>query len=85
MSLTLLSLSVAGDLKKKSKKEHEEPEVAPELVVKPRRQFVDDGCNAKFKASFDGSKSTVLFWSKDGQVLSEDDHFKVGVFCVLFS
>ncbi|CAG5119621.1 unnamed protein product, partial [Candidula unifasciata] len=62
---------------KKTKKGQEKPEVPPELVVKPRRQFVDESSNAKFKASFDGPPSTVLFWSKDGQILSNSDHFKM--------
>ncbi|BFZ15552.1 hypothetical protein BsWGS_18591 [Bradybaena similaris] len=65
------------EVKKKTKKGQEKPEVPPELVVKPRRQFVDENSNAKFKASFDGPQSTVLFWSKDGQVLSDSDHFKM--------
>ncbi|GFO38549.1 myosin light chain kinase, smooth muscle [Plakobranchus ocellatus] len=66
--------------KKKSKKKEEkkpEPEVAPEFVVKPRRQFIDDGAVAKFKASFDGPSTTEIVWSKDGAVLTSDDHYKI--------
>ncbi|KAK3802373.1 hypothetical protein RRG08_034518 [Elysia crispata] len=62
---------------KKKKGDKPEPEVAPEFVVKPRRQFIDDGAVAKFKASFDGPSSTQLYWSKDGNVLVPDDHYKI--------
>ncbi|GFS00859.1 myosin light chain kinase, smooth muscle [Elysia marginata] len=80
-TFNLPQLNIGGDqAKKKSKKKKEdkpEPEVAPEFVVKPRRQFIDDGAVAKFKASFDGPASTQLFWSKGGTVLVPDDHYKI--------
>ena len=55
-----------------------EKERAPEFVVKPRRQFVDEGQNAKFKLSFEGSPNTQLSWSKDGKPLPSGSKFKVG-------
>jgi titin len=72
-STCYVSVEAQGD-KKKSKKEQEVSEQAPELVVKPRRQFIDDGGKAKFKSSFDGSQNTKLFWSKNGQVLKESEN-----------
>ena len=47
-------------------------------MVKPRRQFVDEGQNAKFKVSFEGSPNTQLSWSKDGKPLPSGSKFKVG-------
>nr|KAG5714809.1 hypothetical protein BaRGS_000297 [Batillaria attramentaria] len=49
---------------------------APEFVVKPRRQFVDEGQSAKFKVSYDGSPSTFT-WTKDGKPLSSGSKFKI--------
>ncbi|KAH9524016.1 hypothetical protein Btru_047901 [Bulinus truncatus] len=66
-----------GEGAAKHKKEKEEPVTAPELVVKPRRQFTDEGADAKFKCSFDGPKTTALFWTKDGVVLSADRRHKI--------
>lgn len=50
---------------------------APEFITKPRRQFVDEGQTAKFKASYDGPHSTKLLWSFNGMVLSNDSKHKV--------
>lgn len=50
---------------------------APEFVVKPRRQFVNEGETAKFKASFDGPPQTKLSWSKNGTPLTADRQHKV--------
>ncbi|KAK6961312.1 muscle M-line assembly protein unc-89, partial [Biomphalaria glabrata] len=69
--------TVEVNKQKLRKKEKEQPETAPELVVKPRRQFTDEGAEAKFKCSFDGPDSSKLFWSKDGTVLSADHHYKI--------
>ncbi|PVD38115.1 hypothetical protein C0Q70_00726 [Pomacea canaliculata] len=54
-----------------------EQERAPEFVIRPRRQFVDGGQSAKFKVSFEGSPSTQLSWSKDGQSLSSSSKYKM--------
>jgi hypothetical protein len=53
-----------------------EKERPPEFVVKPRRQFIDEGQSAKFKVSFEGSPSTTLTWTKDDQPIS-GPRFKV--------
>ncbi|XP_076449773.1 uncharacterized protein LOC143286078 isoform X2 [Babylonia areolata] len=54
-----------------------EKERAPEFVVKPRRQFVDEGQNAKFKVAFEGSASTQLSWSRNGKSLEASKKFKM--------
>lgn len=48
----------------------------PEFVVKPRRQFIDEGQGAKFKVSFDGSPAT-LTWSKDGKQVVSNSKIKI--------
>lgn len=53
------------------------PDKAPEFITKPRRQFVDEGQSAKFKASYDGPHSTKLLWTFNGMVLSNDSKHKV--------
>lgn len=53
------------------------PDKAPEFITKPRRQFVDEGQTAKFKASYDGPHSTKLLWTFNGMVLSNDSKHKV--------
>ncbi|CAC5377019.1 MYLK [Mytilus coruscus] len=62
---------------KKSSKESKKTEIPPEFIIKPRRQFVNEDQSAKFKASYEGSLSTVLTWSKDGTVLHSSRKNKI--------
>lgn len=50
---------------------------APEFITKPKRQFIDEGDTARFKASFEGSTDTVISWSFNGKTISKDDRHKV--------
>ncbi|CAH1789051.1 unnamed protein product [Owenia fusiformis] len=49
----------------------------PEFIIKPRRQFVDEDQAAKFKASFEGSPTPTIQWSKGGNVIEESDKYKL--------
>ena len=71
--------TISKDRKISYERQQEQP---PEFVIKPRRQFVNEGQSAKFKASFEGSRSTVLTWSKDGKVLHSSRRNKVKVFMI---
>ncbi|XP_041374354.1 myosin light chain kinase, smooth muscle-like isoform X3 [Gigantopelta aegis] len=51
--------------------------VAPEFVVKPRRQFVDEGQSAVFKMSFDGSPDTSVSWTMNGEPIENDSKHKI--------
>ena len=62
---------------KKHSKASIETDAPPEFIIKPRRQFVYEGQGAKFKASFEGSSSTFLTWSKDDSVLYSSRKIKV--------
>lgn len=50
---------------------------APEFITKPKRQFIDEGDTARFKASFEGSTDTVISWSFNGKTITKDDRHKV--------
>ncbi|ESO99751.1 hypothetical protein LOTGIDRAFT_141551, partial [Lottia gigantea] len=52
---------------------------APQFIIKPRRQLVDEGDSTKFKASFEGSSNTQVTWSKDGKEILPDDHCKAAI------
>ncbi|KAL4216906.1 myosin light chain kinase [Mactra antiquata] len=52
-------------------------EAAPEFVLKPKRQFVNENESAKFKASFEGIESTSLTWSFQGKQLCDGDKYKI--------
>ncbi|KAK6166183.1 hypothetical protein SNE40_022941 [Patella caerulea] len=52
-------------------------DVAPDFIIKPRRQLVDEGESTKFKASFEGSPNTQVIWSKNGKEITPDAHYKV--------
>lgn len=52
-------------------------ERAPEFITKPKRQFVNEGENARFKASFDGPPSTDITWSFNGKTITKSDKYKV--------
>ena len=54
-----------------------EKEKVPEFITKPRRQFIEEGQTAKFKATIDGSPTTKLFWSKNGKVITNDSKHRV--------
>ncbi|XP_063411104.1 myosin light chain kinase, smooth muscle-like isoform X2 [Mytilus trossulus] len=62
---------------RKTSRESKKTEIPPEFIIKPRRQFVNEDQSAKFKASHDGSSSTVLTWSKDGTVLHSSRKNKI--------
>ena len=62
---------------KKHSKASKETDTPPEFIIKPRRQFVYEGQGAQFKASFEGSPSTFLTWSKDESVLHSSWKIKV--------
>lgn len=51
----------------------------PEFVIKPRRQFVDEGSMAKFKMSHNESPQTKIAWDKDGLPLRNQGRTKVCV------
>ncbi|XP_033728727.1 myosin light chain kinase, smooth muscle-like isoform X3 [Pecten maximus] len=62
----------------KDKKSGKEKEKVPEFIVKPRRQFVNEGQTAKFKASYDDTPQTKLTWSRtDGDTLSSGGKYKI--------
>ncbi|XP_060064239.1 myosin light chain kinase, smooth muscle-like isoform X2 [Ylistrum balloti] len=62
----------------KDKKSVKEKEKVPEFIVKPRRQFVNEGQTAKFKASYDDTPQTKLTWSRtDGDALSSGGKYKI--------
>lgn len=65
---------------RKSSRESKKTEIPPEFIIKPRRQFVNEDQSAKFKASHDGSSSTVLTWRKDGTVLHSSRKNKVLIY-----
>ncbi|XP_069108405.1 myosin light chain kinase, smooth muscle-like isoform X3 [Argopecten irradians] len=62
----------------KDKKSGKEKEKVPEFIVKPRRQFVNEGQTAKFKASYDDTPQTKLTWSRtNGDALSSGGKYKI--------
>ena len=58
-------------------------QVAPSFVIKPRRQFVDGGENAKFKAAVEGSPEPEVEWKKDGETLMDGVKYKVSDVIIL--
>ena len=49
----------------------------PSFIIKPRRQFTDEGGTAKFKASFDGVPTPTITWSKDDKLIEHGGRYKV--------
>ncbi|WAR10971.1 MYLK-like protein, partial [Mya arenaria] len=49
---------------------------APEFLLKPKRQFIDEGETARFKASFEGSSDTQINWTKNGKPVALGDRVK---------
>ncbi|KAK3083033.1 hypothetical protein FSP39_012120 [Pinctada imbricata] len=60
--------------RRSSKSDKETP---PDFITKPRRQFVEEGQTAKFKASYDGPPSTKLTWSKNGKPITNDKQHRI--------
>lgn len=60
-------------------------EKTPEFISKPKRQFVNEGETAKFKAQIEESPSTVLSWNLNGTTLAHDDRHKVSYLPLLLS
>ncbi|XP_013419371.1 titin homolog isoform X2 [Lingula anatina] len=52
-------------------------EIAPHFIIKPRKQFIDEGQTAKFKASVEGRPAPQLTWKKDGQALQDSGKYKI--------
>ena len=52
-----------------------DPNKKPEFIIKPRKQFADEGKVAKFKASFEGVAN--VNWERHGQLLQQGDKYKV--------
>ena len=50
---------------------------APEFITKPKRQFVNEGESAKFKASFEAWLGAEISWSLDGKTISNGGRYKV--------
>lgn len=55
--------------------EETDPTKKPEFIIKPRKQFADEGKVAKFKASFEGVAD--VHWERHGQQLQISDKYKV--------
>ena len=52
-------------------------ESAPSFIVKPRKQFTDEGATAKFKASFDGEPPPTIKWELNAREISDGGRFAV--------
>jgi len=62
-------------------------ESKPSFIVKPRRQFTDEGATAKFKASFDGEPPPTLKWELNSQEVTNGGRFSVSeifYLCITF-
>ena len=57
-------------------------ECKPTFIIKPRRQFVDEGAVAKFKCSCDGEPLPTVTWERNGKTVEESDKYKVRFFDV---
>lgn len=55
--------------------EETDPTKKPEFIIKPRKQFADEGKVAKFKASFEGVAD--VHWERHGQQLQISDKYKM--------
>ncbi len=54
------------------------PESKPSFIIKPRRQFVDEGSVAKFKCSCDGEPAPTVTWERHaGEPISESNKYQV--------
>lgn len=52
-----------------------DPTKKPEFIIKPRKQFADEGKVAKFKTSFEGVAQ--VNWERHGQLLQQNDKYKM--------
>ena len=59
-------------------------ESAPSFIVKPRKQFTDEGATAKFKASFDGEPPPTLKWELNAREISDGGRFAVSEKSIYF-